>query len=188
MLMLKKTVVLVVVVLCGTVGALAGQVRFDDVIRNLRNPDPKVRLTAVRLLRDAKYPEAVAPLAPLVLDPIDEIQLETIGAELSFFLEQDVKSKRMVGFILEKRKSTVAAAAFDLGPLAVWPRPVPAALVTALLQAVDDETPKVRLEAIYALGVIGKAPLEADQVQPLIKALYHYDPAVRAAAARTAGS
>src|SRR5215213_6804506 len=88
------------------------QLRFDDVIRNLRNPDPKVRVTAVRLLRDAKYPEAVAPLAPLVIDPIDEIQLETIGAELSFFLEQDVKSKRMVGFILEKRKSTVAAAAF----------------------------------------------------------------------------
>jgi HEAT repeat protein len=45
----------------------------------------------------------------------------------------------------------------------------------------------VRLEAIYALGVIGKAPLEADQVQRLIKALDHYDPAVRAAAARVIG-
>ena len=132
----------------------AAQVRFDDVIRNLRNPDPKVRSSAIRLLRDAKYPEAVAPLAPLVLDPIDDIQLQTIEAELSFFLEQDVKSKRMVGFILEKRKNAVAAAAFDLGPLAVWPRPVPSELVTALLQAVDDETGKVRLEAIYALGVI----------------------------------
>src|SRR5215207_3100977 len=80
----------------------AVQMRFDDVIRNLRNPDPKVRVSAVRLLRDAKHFEAVAPMAPLVLDPIDEIQLETIAAQLSFFLEQDVKSKRMVGFILEK--------------------------------------------------------------------------------------
>jgi HEAT repeat protein len=146
-----------------------------------------VRVSAVRMLRDAKYPEAVAPLAPLVLDPVDEIQLETIGAELSFFLEQDVKSKRMVGFILEKRRSAVAAAAFDLGPLAVWPRPVPPDLVTALLKAVDDETAKVRLEAIYALGVIARAPLEADQVQMLIKALDHYDPAVRSAAARVIG-
>src|SRR5258708_24558539 len=34
---------------------------------------------------------------------------------------------------------SVAPAAFELGPLAVWPRPVPAELVTALLQAVDDE-------------------------------------------------
>ena len=165
----------------------AGQMRFDDVIRNLRNPDPKVRVSAVRMLRDAKYPEAVAPLAPLVLDPIDDIQLEAIAAELSFFLEQDVKSKRMVGFILEKRRSAVAGAAFDLGPLAVWPRPVPPELVTALLKAVDDDTAKVRLEAIYALGVIGRGPLEADQVQMLIKALDHYDPAVRSAAARVIG-
>jgi HEAT repeat protein len=165
-------------------GVSAQQLRFDDVVRNLRNPDPKARLSAVRLLRDAKYPEAVVPLAPLVLDPIDEIQLETIAAELSFFLEQDVKSKRMVGFVLEKRRSAIALSAFDLGPFAVWPRAVPGELVSALLQAVDDENQKVRLEAIYATGVIAKAPLAADQVAALIKALDHYDPAVRTGAAR----
>jgi HEAT repeat protein len=167
--------------------ASAQQVRFDDVVRNLRNPDPKVRVSAVRLLRDAKYPEAVAPMAPLVLDPIDDIQLEAIGAELSFFLDQDVKAKKMVGFVIEKRKSAVSAAAFELGPLAVWPRAVPVELVTSLLQAIDDENPKVRLEAIYAAGVIAKAPLAADQIQRLIKALDHYDPLVRAGAARVIG-
>jgi HEAT repeat protein len=170
-----------------SVGATAQQLRFDDVIRNLRNPDPKVRLSAVRLLRDAKYPEAIEPMAPLVLDPLDDIQLETIAAELGFFLEQDVKPKKMVGFVVEKRKSGIAVAAFDLGPLAVWPRPVPAELVTALLQAVDDDNPKVRLEAIYATGVIAKAPLAADQAARLIKALDHYDPAVRAGTARVIG-
>src|SRR6186997_1807739 len=133
---MMKTTCLAIGLLAVATSVSAQQLRFDDVIRNLRNPDPKVRVSAVRLLREAKYPEAVAPLAPLVLDPLDDIQLETIDAELSFFLEQDVKSKRMVGFVLEKRKSAVAAAAFDLGPLAVWPRPVPAELVTALLQAV----------------------------------------------------
>jgi HEAT repeat protein len=181
---LKRTIVLSAAALCLASAASAQQLRYDDVIRNLRNPDPKTRLSAVRLLRDAKYPESIAPMAPLVLDPFDDIQLETIEAELSFFLEQDVKSKKMVGFVIEKRKSAIAAAAFDLGPLAVWPRTVPAELVTALLQAVDDETPKVRLEAIYAAGVIARAPLTADQVQRLIKALDHYDPAVRAGAAR----
>lgn len=168
-------------------GVSAQQLRFDDVVRNLRNPDPKARLSAVRLLRDAKYPEAVAPMAPLVLDPIDEIQLETIAAELSFFLEQDVKSKRMVGFVLEKRRSAIAQSAFDLGPFAVWPRAVPPELVSGLLQAVDDESPKVRLEAIYATGVIARAPLAADQVARLIKALDHYDPPIRAGAARVIG-
>ena len=164
--------------------AAAQQLRFDDVVRNLRNPDPKARLSAVHLLRDAKYPEAIAPMAPLVLDPIDEIQLETIAAELSFFLEQDVRSKRMVGFVLEKRKSAIARGAFDLGPHVVWPRAVPPELVTALLQAVDDDSDKVRLEAIYAAGVIGRAPLTAEQTGRLTKALDHYDPAVRAGAAR----
>jgi len=48
----------------------AQQLRFDDVVRNLRNPDPKTRAAAVRLLREAKYPEAIVPLAALVLDPI----------------------------------------------------------------------------------------------------------------------
>ena len=178
---------LAVAMLSSALPVSAQQLRFDDVVRNLRNPDPKTRLSAVRLLRDAKYPEAVTPLAPLVLDPVDDIQLETIAAELSFFLEQDVKSKRMVGFVVEKRKSGIAASAFDLGPFAVWPRPVPAELVSALLQAVDDENPKVRLEAIYATGVIAQAPLAADQVARLIKALDHYDPPIRAGAARVIG-
>jgi HEAT repeat protein len=186
-MILKRVSSLFAVGLLAASAASAQQLRFDDVIRNLRNPDPKARMDAVRLLRDAKYPEAIAPMAPLVLDPIDEIQLETIGAELAFFLEQDVKSKKMVGFVVEKRKSAIAAAAFDLGPLAVWPRPVPAELVTALLQATDDENARVRLEAIYATGVIAKAPLTAEQIQRLTKALDHYDPAVRAAAARVVG-
>ena len=56
--------------------------------------------------------------------------------------------------------------------------------MTSLLQAVDDENAKVRLEAIYATGVIATAPLTAEQTQRLIKALDHYDPPVRAAAAR----
>ena len=178
----------IAVAICLSAGVVsAQQLRFDDVVRNLRNPDPKSRLSAVHLLRDAKYPEAIVPLSALVLDPVDEIQLETIAAELGFFLEQDVKSKRMVGFVLEKRQSALARKAFDLGPYAVWPRPVPPELVTALLTAVDDDSEKVRLDAIYAVGVIGRSPLAADQVARLIKALDHYDPVVRAGAARVIG-
>src|SRR5688572_5713422 len=179
----------IAVAMCLSAGAAAAQqsLRFDDVVRNLRNPDPKARLSAVHLLRDAKYPEAIAPMAALVLDPVDEIQLETIAAELGFFLEQDVKSKRMVAFVVEQRKSAIAQAAFDLGPYAVWPRPVPAELVSALLQAVDDDNAKVRLEAMYATGVIARMPLAGDQVARLTKALDHYDPAIRGAAARVIG-
>jgi HEAT repeat protein len=93
----------------------------------------------------------------------------------------------MVAFVVEKRSSALARAAFDLGPHVVWPRAVPAELVTALLQAVDDENKKVRLEAIYAVGVIAKRPLAADQLERLKKALDHYDPAVRVGAAQVIG-
>ena len=167
--------------------AAAQQLRFDDVIRNLRNPDPKMRLSAIRLLREAKYPEAIEPMAPLVNDPIDEIQMEAIATELSFFLGQDVKTKKMIGFVVEKRNPVVAGAAFDAGPMIVWPRPVPSVLVASLLKAIDDDNPKVRLESIYAVGVVAKPPLEPEQTQELVKALDHYDPPVRAAAARVIG-
>lgn len=163
------------------------QVRFDEVIRNLRNPDPKIRVSAVRLLRESKYPEAITPMAALMVDPVDEIQLEAIAAELSFFLVEPVSSKRRVALVVEVRSAGIAPAAFELGPLAVWPRPVPPELVKGLLAAVDDENPKVRLEAIYALGTIARAPLTDEQAQLLIKALDHYDPAIRAGAARVAG-
>jgi HEAT repeat protein len=167
-----------------TAAAGQQQVRFDDVVRNLRNPDPKTRLAAVRLLRDAKYPEAITPMAPLVLDPLDDIQLEAIAAELGFFLDQDVRTRKMVGFVLEKRSSGIAPAAFDLGPLVVWPRPAPRELVDALLQAVDDENPKVRSEAVYAFGILARAPLDPEQQARVIKALDHYDPAIRSGVAR----
>jgi len=173
-------------VLAGPVVA-AQPARFDDVVRNLRNPDPKARLTAVKLLREARYPEAIVPLAALVNDPVDQIQLEAIGAELSFFLVQDLPERRRLGFVVEVRNRGVAAEAFERGPLAVWPRPAPPELVTALLKAVDDENGRVRLEAIYAAATIPKEGLSLEAEQLLIKALDHYDPIVRAGAARFAG-
>src|SRR6188508_2280739 len=104
--MMKKAIA-ALALLTFALPAAGQQLRFDDVVRYLRNPDPKMRLSAIKLLRDAKYPEAVPPIAPLVADPVDEVQLEAIAAELSFFLEQDVRSKRMVGFVVEKRKSGI---------------------------------------------------------------------------------
>ena len=98
-------------------------------MRNLRNPDPKARLNAVRLLREARYPEAIVPLAALVNDPLDPIQLEAIAAELSFFLVEDIPQRRRVGVRVEVRNRGAAATAFELGPLAVWPRPAPPEVV-----------------------------------------------------------
>ena len=83
--------------------AFGQQLRFDDVVRNLRNPDPRVRLAAVQLLHESKYAEAIAPIAALVTDPVDQIQLEAISAELSFFLLDDVRTKKRVAGFVEVR-------------------------------------------------------------------------------------
>lgn len=165
----------------------AQQARFDDVVRNLRNPDAKVRLEAVRLLRESRYPEAAGPVAALVTDPVDAVQLEAIAAERAFFLAREVPGKRRVALFVEVRDSAPAATAFALGPLAVWAHPVPPELVRALIAAVDDDSRKVRLEAIYTLGTIARPPLAEADAAGLTKALDHYDPDVRAAAARVIG-
>ncbi len=182
--MIKLANVFALVLAASTIASAQQQMRFDDVVRNLRNPDPKTRLAAVRLLRDAKYPEAIVPMAPLAADPVDDVQLEAIAAELSFFLDQDVRTKKMIGFVIEKRLSGIAPEAFDLGPLAVLPRQAPPELLDSLLQAVDDENPKVRMEAIYAFGIVGRPPLSAEEQAKLVKALDHFDPAIRSGAAR----
>ncbi|HET7216901.1 MAG TPA: HEAT repeat domain-containing protein [Vicinamibacterales bacterium] len=164
--------------------------KFEDVVRNLRNPDQKIRVSAVRLLREAGYAEAIVPMAPLVNDPVNEIQLEAIDSELAFFLVDPVPAKKRVALVVEVRSEGRAQAAFDAGPLAVWPRTAPRELVDALLTAVDDEHKKVRLEAIYTLGVVAGAPgtpLPEAAAARLIKALDHYDPVVRAGAARVIG-
>jgi HEAT repeat protein len=170
-----------------TASAQQSTAKFEDVVRNLRNPDPKIRISALRLLREAGYTEAIVPIAALVTDQINEIQLEAIDAELGFYLVEPVPTKRRVAFVLEKRASGGAMAAFEAGQLAVWPKPSPAELVDALLTAVDDENGRVRFEAIYALGVVGRAPLSEAATGRLIKALDHYDPAVRAGAAKVIG-
>jgi HEAT repeat protein len=164
--------------------------KFEDVVRNLRNPDPKIRISAVRLLRETGYVEAITPLAAAVNDQVNEIQLEAIDAELSFFLVEPVPTKKRVALVVEVRTDGRAPAAFELGPLAVWPKPVPVELVDALLQAVDDDHKKVRVEAIYTLGTIGSpatVKLSEAATARLLKALDHYDPAVRAGAARVVG-
>ena len=169
------------VAVCST--AAAQPMAFEDVVRNLRNPDPKIRMSALQLLHDAKYPEAIIPIAALIKDPVNEIQLGAIDAELSFFLADTVTTKSRVAFVVEVRSEGRAAKAFEMGPMVALPKPVPQEVVRALLEALDDETPQVRVEALYTLGVIGRGPLTGDEGAMLIKALDHYDPAIRATAA-----
>lgn len=169
--------------MAGSIPAVAQQAQFQDVVRMLRHPDARERLKSVEMLREAGFMEAAEPVAALIVDPEDDVQLAAIETELSLFLLDDGTRRRMGGFMTSKPKSP-GLAAFEAGPSVVKPVPVPVAIVDNLLLALDDANERVRFEAVHALGALAKAPLSVPQARRLIAALDHYDPIVRAASAR----
>ncbi|OLC49056.1 MAG: hypothetical protein AUH43_08205 [Acidobacteria bacterium 13_1_40CM_65_14] len=174
--------------------ALGAQVPFEQALRDLTSADAGARVRAAQMLKEAAYPDAALPLAPLVTDPEDDVQLEAIAAELNIFLAEKIVVRKRVGFIVEVRNQIVAAAAFASGPLAIGPRPVPAEVLSALRAGARDENPRVALEALYAFGVLAVQPGGAarrDMLRaagPVLTALTGAaDPALRYAAVRVIG-
>jgi HEAT repeat protein len=186
----------------GTVAALlllgintpAAQVPFEQVAANLSSADAAVRLRAARQLKEAAYPEAAVPLARLVTDPVDAVQVEAIAAELNIFLAEKIVPRRRVGLVIEVRNNIAADRAFSQGPLALGPRPVPDEVLTALVAAAHDTTPRVAIEALYAFGTLGVEPGGARRREllrrigpDLIAIVGVANPALRYAAVRVVG-
>ena len=136
------------------VALAAPQVPFEQALADLASPDAATRLRTAKMLKDAAYFESAAPLAKLIVDPQDSVQLEAIAAELNIFIAEKIVPRKRVGFIVELRTPVAADAIFSTGPLAVGPRPVPGEVLDALRTAARDDNPRVRLEALYAFGVL----------------------------------
>ena len=174
--------------------AYPAQVSFEQATRDLASPDAGTRLKAAQMLKEAGYPEAAVPLAALVTDPADEVQLEAIAAELNIFLEERIVPRKRIGFVIEVRNQVLAESAFSSGPLAIGARPVPSEVLTALRTASRDEQARVALEAIYAFGVLAVEPSGEARREllhtsaPALAALLGVpDPAMRFAAVRVIG-
>jgi HEAT repeat protein len=142
--MISKTLVMMALGLACCASGLVAQVPFEQATRDLSNPDAGTRLRAVRMLKEAAYPEAAVPLAALVTDPEDNVQFEAIWAELNIFLAEKIIQKKRVA----------AEAAFSGGPLALNGSPVPLEVLNALRAAMRDDNPRVALEALYAFGAL----------------------------------
>jgi len=134
------------------------QVSFEQVMQELGNPQVAVRLRALRLLKDAAYPEAAVRIAVLLADADDQVQLEAVAAELNIFLAEQVVTRKHVALVIEVRNQIAAAAAFSKGPLAIGPRPVPMEVLTALRMAARDQHPRVAIEALYGFGTLAVEP------------------------------
>ena len=88
---------------------------FEQASQDLTSPDPATRLRAVQLLKEAAYPEAAVPLATLVTDPYDEVQLEAIAAELNIFLAEKIVPRKRVGLVIEVRNKVPPKRRFRRG-------------------------------------------------------------------------
>jgi HEAT repeat protein len=169
-------------------GGDGGQARADqwqDVIRNLRHPDVRVRLAALEQLGNAGYTGAAEYVAPLVTDPDNRVQFAAIDAELTFFLVEAIGTRRVVSLTGGSRSR--AQEAFDAGPLVRSSVPAPLVVIDHLLTAMRDENERIRFDAIHAVGVLAEAPLPAVQAKSLLDGLDHYDAVIRTATARVLG-
>src|SRR5215204_1660036 len=128
---------------------VAAQPSFDEAMRDLKSSGASTRLRAVQGLQELASAEAALPIAPLLNDPQNDVQLAAIAAEMSIFLAEPVVPRRRVGFVVEVRNSVAAEAAFTAGLFALGTRPVPLEVLTALRLAARDDNPRVALEALY---------------------------------------
>ena len=78
---------------------------------------PRRACARCRCSKAAGYPEAAVPIAPVILDPFDEMQLEAIAAELNIFLADKVMPRRRVGLLVEVRKPYCGGADFCRRPV-----------------------------------------------------------------------
>ena len=172
----------------------AAQIPFEQAAVDLASPDAKVRLRAVQLLKGAAYPEAAIPLARLLTDAQDDVQLEAIAAELNIFLAEPIVPRKRVALVVEVRNYVQAEPAFSAGAGAVGSRPVPVEVLTGLRTAARDENSRVAVEALYAFGTLAIQP-GGDARRALLRAagpdvaafIGSSDPAMRYAAVRVLG-
>lgn len=192
----RAGVTLVLCLLLGGTGAAAQSDTHDQAIGDLESPDTRTRIDALRTLGESGRREAVSSMAALLLDGDEGVQREAIGAILGLYTVPGDLDDRVWGPSAEGGRARMRAeAAFEAGPLAAIPGPVPADVLTGLSAVMrQDESGRTRLLAAYALGVLGaphmgQMPEAADRqvATDVVYALRHPDEATREAVARVAG-
>jgi HEAT repeat protein len=155
-----------------------------DVMRNLHDQRADTRLKAVESLNLAGYGAAADAVAPLIADPDTNVCFAAIDAELTFFLNEPVGVAATDG---KSAKHSRAQDAFDAGPLVRNAGVAPPSVIDALVHALRDEAPRIRFDALHALGVIAEPPLGQDAADALAAGLDSADPTTRIATARVLG-
>jgi len=168
----------------------APRASYDQVVAQLTSPDADARRDSLRALGATAYPAAIAQISQLLTDPVDDIQLETIYTLLSFYhveLPEVLDRRKGLKVRPTSRLTVPAQRIYDLGPFGLIPQPVPVELTNGLAQSMFDKNPRVRLESVYALGVMARPPLDGYAADALPRLLQDPVEEIRVAAARVIG-
>ncbi|MEO5819575.1 MAG: HEAT repeat domain-containing protein [Vicinamibacteraceae bacterium] len=161
---------------------------FEDVVRYLASPDPKLRVEAMRTLAQTAHADAIGPIATLAADPVEAIQLEALETLLRFYIVDVPSGTKRVAGVFETGRKDPGEAAFAIGPYQLLPRAVPDSLKNGLAKAMRDDQARVRREATWTLGALVPPPAGAAAEASLAANLRDPDDSVRVAAARVAGA
>jgi HEAT repeat protein len=165
--------------------------RRDIVAAGLDDSSAEVRLRAVELLRavGGEEREALAPYLMEALNDPDPAVNRTAHTVLTVYLQDNGASPRLLAAVLEGGDAAARAdAAWHLGHVASERRhrtsvPTDPVVVDALLAALNDPDPKVRIYAGRALAHEDGAP-RAKGIQRLRRDMRNVEPILGVRAAR----
>lgn len=173
---------------------LSQQWSFEEVVANLKVGDPKVRMEALRLLRQAGYLEAAPAVAPLLSDPVPEIQQLAIETTVALYLVDEAYVREYGQAVVRQKGASLPLLAFALGRGATIANPPSLAVLRGLAGGLVTPALPTKFDAAYAIGVLGPRLLRRGQfpegratVDRLMNFLRDPDPSIRLAGTHVLG-
>ena len=141
--------------LADAVPARTQQWSFEEVVANLKVGDPKVRMEALKLLRQAGYLEGGPAVAPLLSDPVPEIQQLAIETAVALYLVDEAYVNEFGQAEVKQKGATLPLLAFAVGRGATIANTAPLAVMRGLAGGLTSPSAHIKFDSAYAIGVLG---------------------------------
>ncbi len=178
----------------GVTPAAAQVPAFKDVVANLSASDPRVRLDALKRLRDAGYLEAVPAIAPLLGDADPQLQGRAVEALVALYLVDETYTRAYGASAVAEKGATLPLYAFVQRVGATVANLAPQDVIRGLVAAAGSASIRTRFDAAYALGVLspplitrGEFPDANAAVNRLMALIREPDPTMRLAGTHVLG-
>jgi len=144
--------------------ARAQQWSFEEVVANLKVGDPKVRMEALRLLRQAGYLESAPAVAPLLSDPVPDIQALAVETAVALYLVDEPYVREYGQAIVKQKGASLPLLAYAVGRGATIANPPTLSVLRGLSGALLSPSAPIQFDAAYAIGVLAPALVRRGQL------------------------